>query len=293
MLDQQPDDLNTPHANVADTDSPQFLADGFLVEKCAGAVITSIEIWGGWGGTQPATDTFTIRFHDTTALFGNVAWQGPLNPPNVTMTQVPIQTMAPTGQNIYAYYTSWTIVPEYHLTLQLPQPVTVEPGLSWMSLAADGDTNSKFCWSPGFADANGRSSQYANYTQPSGSWSPPTVFATRDFGLVIHGVTNGTGLCADNFVVNSTATVSVEDAPANTPVFIGLSLTGNGPIPTPYGNLLLSAPQIILPVLLTDPSGAAAHNIPIPAYAIGLQIWFQAIEVTGPSLTNGVHVVIS
>jgi hypothetical protein len=293
VLDQQPDDLNVPHANVADTDTPQYLADGMYVDKCAGAIITSIEIWGGWAGTQPVTDTFTIRFHDTTAILGNNAWQGPLNPPNVTFTQVPILAMTPTNLSIYCYSGSWTVVPEYHIIIQLPQPVTIAKGLSWISLAADGDPNSRFGWTPGFVDPNGHSSQYANYTQPNGSWSPPTVFTTHDFALVVHGVTNGPGQCANNFVANATANVTIEDAPANAPVMLGLSLAGGGPVPSPFGNILLTPPNVALLLLIADPTGRAVQNFSIPGGLTGLNVWFHALELIGPTLTNGAHVVVN
>jgi hypothetical protein len=84
---------------------------------------------------------------------------------------------------------------------------------------------------------------------------------------------------------------SVSQAASNSNVIMALSLTGAGPVSSPFGPVSLSPPisQWRVP---TNVSGYAEKYIRVPAGASGASVWFQGADLTSGQLTNALADVI-
>ncbi|MEM7310325.1 MAG: galactose oxidase-like domain-containing protein [Planctomycetota bacterium] len=107
---------------------------------------------------------------------------------------------------------------------------------------------------------------------------------------------SGPTLTATGLVAGGSATLSVAGATPGGLVAIAYSLTGPGPLQV---GLACGSVQIELglPVLLGAPSADPAGDASIPGIAVppgisGLPIWFDALDLTDCSSTNGVAAVI-
>ncbi len=83
-------------------------------------------------------------------------------------------------------------------------------------------------------------------------------------------------LAIDSLVAGTTATFAVRGAVPGNAVLVGISLHGAGPVPTPFGDVLLSAPIGLLPIHIADQAGRVAVPKPIPAGLTGLSVWSHA-----------------
>ena len=71
------------------------------------------------------------------------------------------------------------------------------------------------------------------------------------------------------------------------PVIIGLSTTGNGPLPTAIGTVALSPPLFLFPTVFTDANGQLVLPLgPLPPSALGAVVHTQAVDIVTPALTN-------
>jgi hypothetical protein len=95
----------------------------------------------------------------------------------------------------------------------------------------------------------------------------------------VHSVS---GLTAGN-----TATLSLSGTAPNIGVLMGMSLSGPGPVPTPYGNVGLT-PPVSLHFLITNAIGSTSMTIPVPASALGITLFSQAAAL----FSNG-HIDLS
>ncbi len=81
----------------------------------------------------------------------------------------------------------------------------------------------------------------------------------------------------------------VTDATANSLVYIGYSLAGNGPTPTPLGNIALSLPYELLGNMPWPADNTGRVHIlvqPLPPAFLGLPIHLQALDLAAASLSN-------
>lgn len=288
VIDQQPDQVG---GSVADLSSPQYIGDGYR-SRGAGELLTGITVWGAWAGTKPTTDMFTIRVHSNTLLFNRTGYDVPLNPPIATMQGLSPLTVTATGKSLMSYdltAKSWGRAPEYKLVFVFPKPVQTMPGCldHWISLASESGTAATFNWGSGAVDPRGGSNPNASYTQSSGAWSPPAVFRTKNFAMELLALPAGTSLCVTGAKAGATATISISEAPGVTPVVIAASFTGAGPVPSPWGQLLISPPYALFPMILTDAMGNAQIQAAIPAGTSKAQFWLQALDGVRQQLTNG------
>ena len=80
--------------------------------------------------------------------------------------------------------------------------------------------------------------------------------------------------------VGGTAVWSVVGGTPNALVVWGVSVAGNGPIPSPFGLLGLTPPFFVLPVVVVaDASGASQTSVVLDASTLGITIYTQAAEV--------------
>jgi hypothetical protein len=99
-------------------------------------------------------------------------------------------------------------------------------------------------------------------------------------------------LSVSNLVAGGVATLSVSNATPLGRVRHGYSLSGGGPVGTPFGDLLLSPPYTELPQLTADANGDAALAAPVPAGTTGRTVWFHAIDMASSTFSNGLAEVI-
>ncbi len=88
-----------------------------------------------------------------------------------------------------------------------------------------------------------------------------------------------------NLMQGQMATFSVTRATPGNWVLIVLSLTGAGPLPTNWGNVNLSPPCLLFPVLIADANGNAGSSVPVPPGWAGVKVYSQAVEFGLPILT--------
>ena len=100
------------------------------------------------------------------------------------------------------------------------------------------------------------------------------------------------GLAATNFLAGQLATLTLENCTPGGSLLLAYSLSGPGPLPTPFGALGLSPPLALLPALSANSGGGAQLSVPLPAAAQGLALWIQALDVAAPVLSNPLALVI-
>lgn len=83
-----------------------------------------------------------------------------------------------------------------------------------------------------------------------------------------------TGLAA-----GGVATFAVRGVAPGNLVLIGLSLTGPGPLPAPFGTVALTPPVDLLSVVFAGPAGTVGRTLSIPIAAAGLRLWSQGAEL--------------
>lgn len=82
-----------------------------------------------------------------------------------------------------------------------------------------------------------------------------------------------------NLAAGRAAQVSLRGTPGNA-CFVGFSFSGPGPLATPVGQLLLTPPVELLPLVVLDGAGTWSMSLPIPAGLTGVPLWSQAAMVT-------------
>jgi len=90
-----------------------------------------------------------------------------------------------------------------------------------------------------------------------------------------------------------TTIVSVDGCAAGDPVQLAYSLSGAGPMSTPYGSVDLSPPIATPPLMTADSNGVASLSARVPLGSGGMSIWFQAVNLTTSQLTNSLAEVIA
>jgi hypothetical protein len=95
-----------------------------------------------------------------------------------------------------------------------------------------------------------------------------------------------------NLVAGGTATFAVSNATPNSPILIGFTRAGAGPVMTPYGMVDMSFPITPLPVVTTGANGSVDFQMGIPAGTTGVTIYTQGVDLTSGVLTNSLAEVI-
>lgn len=114
--------------------------------------------------------------------------------------------------------------------------------------------------------------------------SPSTNLVLGDTNFVmdvyVHDrMTGGPELALTNVVAGQVATFTVTGATPGGLVFVGVSLVGQGPIPSAWGPLELGSLDLILPYA-ADGLGAISTPISLPLGIVGLPLWVQGIDFT-------------
>jgi len=85
--------------------------------------------------------------------------------------------------------------------------------------------------------------------------------------------------------VNSAAVLA--DFTPNSTAVLAISTAGNGPTTTAYGVADLSPPIIQLPAVTTDANGDAQVPLAPPGSSSGTTVWFQALDLSSATFSNG------
>ena len=116
--------------------------------------------------------------------------------------------------------------------------------------------------------------------------STESIFIWDTDGLLIGSNSTSFELFINDLVAGQDARFSIAGAAQSTPVFIGYSLSGDGPTNTQFGTVDLTNPISSLPRLLANSGGTVYLTLPITPSLIGRQIWFQAVNVPAGELSN-------
>ena len=187
-------------------------------------------------------------------------------------------------------------LPEMRLDFLLATPVALPTGANWLELYCDGTSGSgdKFSWGMAAVDPiAGAPCVSWSSTTPGANWNSCTPFPATDMALELYaGLPTGPQLAVTSLVAGSIATLSITNATPVNNVLLAYSVTGGGPLPTIFGNVLLSPPVFLMPVLATDAAGDASLSVGVPPGLTGLPLWFHAYDIFTASLTNGVATTI-
>lgn len=83
------------------------------------------------------------------------------------------------------------------------------------------------------------------------------------------------------------AQFQVTNVDAGDLLYIGYSLTGNGPTSTAWGSANLSPPIYNFPPFIADSTGKGTYTTTVPYAAKGLTVWFQALDTNTSLFSNG------
>lgn len=84
----------------------------------------------------------------------------------------------------------------------------------------------------------------------------------------------------------ATSTFTVVGVAPGGAAIIGVSFGGGGPLPTTFGDVLLTQPLFALPILLGGGSGSASLPVAIPAAGSGLRLWAHSVELPPGGAVN-------
>ncbi len=102
----------------------------------------------------------------------------------------------------------------------------------------------------------------------------------------------GPSLSVASFTAGSTCTLSVSGAGAGATCIIAYSVAGGGPTNTPVGDVDLSLPIRQLPAVTADANGDASLSASVPPHVGGMTVWIQAVDMSGPTLTNSLEEIV-
>ncbi|MHC4822802.1 MAG: DUF7901 domain-containing protein [Planctomycetota bacterium] len=278
FLDQQPTQLDS----LVTHDAFRSHADNFTLSSQTD--LSTITWWGNWEANLTTADTFNIYVHidDPFGLFG-------VAPGAVIASYLGVApTLTPTGNSFPA---AAGTLDEFQLQVTLPTPLTLNAGTYWIELYCTGSAGSGdfFVWEMAPEDPVGGSPCMAwSIDTPGVTWFPCTPFNETDMALRLESPAFGPQLSVSNLNAGGLATIQVDSATPNSGVPHALSLNGGGPTVTPFGTLLLTAPYIVLPSLVTDAVGTGALSLNVPAGTSGTTVWFHAYDQVSGLFTNGV-----
>ena len=101
----------------------------------------------------------------------------------------------------------------------------------------------------------------------------------------------GPTMVINNLVAGQTAQVDFMNCAQNGKVFFVWSISGGGPINTPYGTGYVSSPYHVTSIRM-DASGMASLNQTVPANASGINIWFHGADVGYATMLNSLALTI-
>ena len=102
----------------------------------------------------------------------------------------------------------------------------------------------------------------------------------------------GPSLSASGLNAGGTCTLSVSGAGAGATCIIAYSVFGGGPTTTPVGDVDLSLPIRQLPAVTADANGDASISASVPPNVGGITVWIQAVDMSGPTLTNSLEEIV-
>jgi len=120
-------------------------------------------------------------------------------------------------------------------------------------------------------------SNYENLVQPTSGMNYGIYLLDRQ--------TDGPQLTVTNLVSGGTATMTVTGCVPSGAVLVGVSLTGQGPISTPWGLVDLTPPLHTFSVLV-NPAGVATLQLPLTPALAGLPLFARGLDAVDLSLTT-------
>ena len=91
----------------------------------------------------------------------------------------------------------------------------------------------------------------------------------------------GPSLRVTNLISGSQASFDISAAVPGDSVILAYSLTGAGPLPSPFGTVALTPPLTLLALGQADTNGDFSASVPVPPGITGLNLWVQALELAG------------
>lgn len=99
-------------------------------------------------------------------------------------------------------------------------------------------------------------------------------------------------LQAESSVSGNQVTVCALGASPTSQVLLAYSFAGPGPLPTPFGNLLVSRPYSKLSLPTTDANGDVCQSVNVPPTVFGRTVWLHAFDTSAKTFSNGMSLVL-
>lgn len=96
---------------------------------------------------------------------------------------------------------------------------------------------------------------------------------------------DGPALTLTNLIAGQTATLAIANATPSGPLFVGYSITGQGPFPSYWGLIDLTPPVLSFTVM-ADAQGDVSLPLTVPPALAGERIWMKALDVLGSHPTT-------
>ena len=125
-------------------------------------------------------------------------------------------------------------------------------------------------------------STYANLAAPAPTPTPPSIptgIYLRERG------TTGPQLTVGNVFAGQTATVQIDQCAAHAQVLVGVSTSGQGPMPSYWGLVNLSPPVHVY-AAKADSNGQVQWSAAVPASLKGIKIWVHGVDLTANAATT-------
>ncbi len=92
-------------------------------------------------------------------------------------------------------------------------------------------------------------------------------------------------LAINNLVSGGTVSIQIFFGTPNGQAYLAYSLTGGGPMPTIFGDAMLTPPVSVIPLSLNS-QGQTTLNQAVPVGLAGMPVWFHAVDVSRGMFSN-------
>lgn len=104
----------------------------------------------------------------------------------------------------------------------------------------------------------------------------------------IDTLANGPLLTISDLTAGGSALLAGKHLTPGAATLVAFSLFGGGPLPTPWGEMLLTPPFVPFASLTADGLGFDSLSVPVPPTSSGAKVWLQAFDLGAIKLSNGV-----
>jgi hypothetical protein len=135
------------------------------------------------------------------------------------------------------------------------------------------------------SNQGGRITFYGTYANLAAPPPAPTSQAIPNGIYLRECGTTGPQLTVNNLFAGQTAVVQIDQCAPSAQVLVGVSTTGQGPMPSYWGLVSLSPPVHVYPAI-ADTNGQVQWPAAVPAGLKGVKVWVHGVDLTASAATT-------